>query len=115
MNAVRIELSAQADEDIENAALYYANISNAIFNAFYGQLQQAQRHIGRFPASGFSSYAPILNIPNLRFWMLSGFPYALFYVQEQQLCYVIRLVHLASDIPVSLKEVLPALHERALL
>jgi toxin ParE1/3/4 len=109
MNPVRVELSAQANEDIEYAALYYADISNATLNKFYEQLQHAQRHIGNFPASGFSSYAPILNIPNLRYWMLSGFPYALFYVQEPRLCYVIRLVHLASDIPASLKEVLPTL------
>jgi toxin ParE1/3/4 len=110
MSVVRVELSTQADADIEGAALYFANVSASVLANFYQQLQAAMHHIAAFPSSGFNRYAHELNIPNLRYWTLHGFPYALFYVQDPELCYVTRCAHLASDIPASLREILPTQH-----
>jgi toxin ParE1/3/4 len=90
--------------------LYYADISNDVFNSFYRELAAAQAHIASFPASGLSRYAHELKIANLRYWPLNRFPYALFYLEQGTHCRIVRLTHLARDIPASLKEVLPNLH-----
>lgn len=107
---MRIEISAQADADIEAAGLYFAGFSLTVFGRFYQQLGEAKQHISQFPASGLIRYAHELNIPNLRYWALHGFPYALFYIHEPSQCTVIRCAHLASDIPASLSEVVLTQH-----
>ena len=110
MSAVRVKISAQASAEIEDAALYFVEISVAVFDRFFKQLADAKLHIANFPASGLIRYAHELNIPNLRYWALRDFPYALFYIHDSAQCTVIRCAHLASDIPASLREVLPTQH-----
>jgi len=110
MKALTLKFTEQAEEDIFDAALYYANLSADLFNHFYRELAAAQSHIANFPSSGLSRYAHELKIPNLRYWPLNRFPYALFYLEQDTHCRIVRLTHLSRDIPVSLKEVLPTLH-----
>jgi toxin ParE1/3/4 len=109
MKALTLKFTEQADEDIFEASLNYADISNDVFNSFYSELAAAQSHIANFPSSGLSRYAHELKLANLRYWPLSRFPYALFYLEQDTHCRIIRLTHLSRDIPASLREVLPTL------
>jgi toxin ParE1/3/4 len=95
--------SALADADIQSAVEFYLTESAALAGRFVGALEQATRHIEAHPASGSPRYAQELNLPQLRFWPLRRFPYALFYVEHSDHLDVIRCVHLRRDIPASLQ------------
>ncbi len=110
MKPLALKLTAQADEDIFDASVYYADISNEVFDSFYRELAVAQAHIATFPSSGLTRYAHALKLANLRYWPLNRFPYALFYLEQDRQCSIIRLTHLSKDIPASLREVLPTIH-----
>ncbi len=98
--AFRSEL---AEQDIQRTLDHYAGISAATALKFLDALQAASRHIEAHPGSGSPRYAHELDIPQLRYWMLRGFPHALFYVEHDDHLDVIRFPHLQQDIPVSLR------------
>lgn len=54
--------------------------------------------IGRSPHLGSSSFAEQLDIPGLRCQPLKGFPYAAFYLPDNEQVTVIRVLHHARDI-----------------
>lgn len=94
--AIRSEL---AEADIESAlAAYLADNAEAAMH-FLDELERATRHVEAHPATGAPRYAHELNIPQLRFWPLRRFPYALFYVEHADHLDVIRCVHMSRDIP----------------
>ncbi len=98
--AFRSEL---AERDVQLTLEYYLGVSPAVALEFLDALQAASAHIEAHPGSGSPRYAHELGIPQLRFWMLHGFPHALFYVEHDDHLDVIRLPHLRQDIPVSLR------------
>ncbi len=73
-------------------------------NAFLDALEKAVAHIQRAPGSGLPRYAQELGLPGLRFWVLNKFPFSLFYVEQAEHLWVIRLVHMSRDIPASLQD-----------
>lgn len=95
--------SGLADKDIQQALGYYADISAATSLGFLDALEHAVIHIQPHAGSGSPRYAHELGILQLRYWMLQGFPYALFYVEHHDHLDVIRLPHLEQDIPGSLR------------
>lgn len=99
--------SALADADVESALDFY--IAEAVHMAadFVDELEHATRHIESSPATGSPRYAHELNIPQLRFWRLKRFPYALFYVEHGDHLDVIRCVHMSRDIPACLQDDAP--------
>lgn len=96
-------LSGLADGDIQQALVYYADISAETATRFVDALEHAVGHIQTHPGSGSPQYAHELGIPQLRYWMLQGFPYALFYIEHHDHLDVIRFPHLEQDIPESLR------------
>lgn len=96
--------SALADADVDAALDFYIGEASHMAGAFVDELAKATRHIERFPGTGSPRYAHELNIPNLRFWSLNRFPYALFYVEHADHLDVIRLVHLSRNIPATLRD-----------
>lgn len=97
--AIRSQL---AEQDIQAALDHYLALSPGTALKFLDALEHASSHIETHPGSGSPRYAHELGIPQLRFWMLQGFPYALFYVEHGDHLDVIRLPHLQQDIPVTL-------------
>lgn len=91
--------SRQAGQDIQQALDYYVGIRVQTARQFLDALEQAIAHIQSHPGSGSPRYAHELGIPQLRFWMLDGFPYAVFYIEHHDHLDVIRLPHLHQDIP----------------
>ena len=72
----------QAERDVDEAIAYYLEQS-AVDAAlgFIDALEKAYGHIGRHPAAGSPRYAHELNLPDLRFWLVPGYPYVVFYVE----------------------------------
>ena len=65
---------------------------------FVDALEKAYSHIGRQPASGSPRYAHELNIPGLRFWRLTRFPYLVFYFEHDDHVDVWRVLQEQRDI-----------------
>jgi len=96
--------SALAQSDIEAAIDFYLVDAEHALDGFILALEKATAHIERSPATGSPRYAYELNIPQLRFWPLTRYPYALFYIEHDDHLDVIRLVHMTRDIPFTLQD-----------
>ncbi len=60
--------------------------------------------MGEHPASGSPRYARELDLPGLRSWVVSGFPYLVFCVERGADIDVWRVLHTARHIPACLQE-----------
>lgn len=96
--------SPQARADIEDALDYYQLEAPHMAGTFLDALEKAVTHIQRAPGTGSPRYAQELGLSGLRFWGLGKFPYSLFYIEQPDHLWVIRLVHMRRDIPVSLQD-----------
>lgn len=92
-----------AAQDVEDAVAHYANES-AVTAAlgFVDALQKAFAHVGRLPATGSYRYAHELDLPGLRTWPVTRFPYLIFYREEADHVDVWRILHESRDHPASL-------------
>lgn len=87
-------------DDVDDAVEHYLIEGGAqVAMGFIDALEQAYRHIGRYPASGSPRYAHELNLPGLRFWPLKRYPYLVFYVELRDHVDVWRVLHGQRDIP----------------
>lgn len=90
----------RASRDVEDAIAYYLDedaVSAAL--GFVDALERAYVHIGRHPTAGSLRYAHELNLPGLRFWSLTRYPYFVFYVEHPDHIDVWRVLHDQRDIP----------------
>lgn len=100
-----VRLRALALADVDEAIAYYlqeAGVDVAL--GFVNELEQAHQHLGRQAASGSPRYAHELNLPGLRSWPLTRYPYLVFYVDHADHVDVWRVLHSARDIPVWMSE-----------
>ena len=89
-----------ANSDIDEIIAYYLDESaEQAALAFIDALEVAYAHIGRHPATGSPRYAHELNLPELRFWPLTRYPYLVFYVERPDHIDVWRVLHGMRDIP----------------
>ena len=72
--------------------------------ALVDSLEDAHRRIGEGPAIGSPRYAHELGLPGLRSWTVRKFPYLVFYVERETEIDVWRILHVARDIPVRMRE-----------
>lgn len=89
----------QANHDIDRAIAYY--IGEAAEQAalgFIDALEDAYAHIAHNPATGSLRYAYELNLPGLRYWPLTRYPYLVFYVERTDHIDVWRVLHGKRDI-----------------
>ena len=96
--------SPLARADIEDALDHYKQEAPHVANAFLDALEKAVKHIQRAPGTGSPRYAQELGLSGLRFWGLSKFPFSLFYIEQADHLWVVRLVHMSRDIPTSLRD-----------
>jgi len=95
----------QAHRDVEDAVAYYlAQDAESAALGFVDVLEKAYGHIGRHPASGSPRHAHELNLPGLRSWTLTRFPYLVFYVERADHIDVWRVLHGQRDIPAWMQE-----------
>lgn len=91
---------ALAHHDIDEIIVYYLNESaEQAAYGFIDALADAYAHIGRHPATGSPRYAHELNLPGLRFWPVTRYPYLVLYVERSDHIDVWRVLHGTRDIP----------------
>lgn len=94
-----------ARRDVEDAVVHYlAEGAETAALGFIDALENAYRHIGRNPATGSPRYAHELNLPGLRSWPLTRYPYLVFYVEHIDHVAVWRVLHWQRDIPAWMQE-----------
>ena len=90
----------QANQDVDDAVAYYLEEGGAsVALDFIDALEQAYTHIGRHPRTGSPRYVHELDLPGLRSWSLSRYPYLVFYVERPDHIDVWRVLHGQRDIP----------------
>jgi len=91
--------------DIDAAIAFYLEDGGAAAAlGFVDAVEQAFVHIGSQAASGSPRYAHELNLPGLRSWPLSTYPYLVFYVVQETRIDVWRVLHGRRDIPQWMQE-----------
>jgi len=91
---------SEANRDVDEAIDHYLtdNAEQAALG-FIDALEKAYTHIARSPATGSPRYSHALNIPGLRFWPLSRYPYLVFFIERNDCIDVWRVLHGQRDIP----------------
>jgi toxin ParE1/3/4 len=96
----RVVLREAARSDIDEAVAYYvAQGALASATEFLEQLERALGLMARHPQAGSTRYAHVLGLPELRSWLIDGFPYSVFYVARPNHLDVWRVLHGQRDIP----------------
>ena len=90
---------ARADADVQGAIDHYLAEAPEAAAGFIDALEAAYRHIQRAPATGSPRYAHELNLPGLRFWVCTRYPYLVFYIELADRVEVWRVLHAKRDIP----------------
>lgn len=90
----------QANQDVDDAVAYsLEEPSSSVALGFIDALEQSYTHIARQPGTGSPRYGHELNLPDLRSWPLSRYPYLVFYVERPDHIDVWRVLHGQRDIP----------------
>ncbi len=91
---------ALAQQDVDEAIDHYLREGSAkAAIGFIEALEDAYAHIGRQPASGSPRHAHELNLPGLRFWRLTRYPYLVFYFEQDRAIDVWRVLQEQRHIP----------------
>jgi toxin ParE1/3/4 len=94
-----------ARTDIEQAAGYYFDTAGLVVaERFVAAVEVATTHAATHPEAGSARYAQTLDRPGLRFWVVKGFPYLVFYRDAGDRLDVWRVLHAERDIPAWLRE-----------
>ena len=100
-----VKLRAQAMADVDKAIAYYLEEAEpSVALDFVDQLERAYSHLARHPATGSPRYAHELNLPGLRSWPVTRYPYLVFYAEHADHVDVWRVLHGARDMPAWLSE-----------
>ena len=100
MNSKPVIPRDQASRDVEDALAHYIGLgSTDSALGLIDALEQAYGHISRHPAIGSPRDAYELNLPGLRTWPLTRYPYWVFYVDRPDHVDVWRVLHCQRDIP----------------
>lgn len=94
------ELARRDVDEVIDHSLSIAQTKVAL--GFGAALEQAYPLIGRQPAAGSPRQAHALNLPGLRFWSLTRYPYRVFYVEHGDFIDFIdvwRVLHQERDLP----------------
>ena len=98
-------LRSRAVGDIDAAADFYLAEAGAdVAGRFLDAVERAISQLGRQPHGGSLRFAFELDIPELRAWPVSRFPYLIFYIERETELDVWRLLHSSRDIPATLAD-----------
>ncbi|HSI56616.1 MAG TPA: type II toxin-antitoxin system RelE/ParE family toxin [Ideonella sp.] len=105
MRAKPVVPREQVELDVDEALAYYlGEHAEAAAFGFIDALERAYAHISRHPATGSPRYAHELNLPDLRCWPLTRYPYLVFYVERSDHIDVWRVLQGQRDIPAWMQE-----------
>ena len=105
MSAKPVVPREEANRDVDDAIDFYLG-EGAVQAAlgFVDDLEAVYAHIGRHPAVGSPRYAVELNLPGLRSWPLTRYPYLVFYIERTDRVDVWRVLHGQRNIPAWMQE-----------
>jgi len=84
----------QANRDVGTAIASCLNdAGEAATLGFIEALENAYDLIGRHPASESPRYAHEFNLPGLRLWPLTRYPYLVFYIEHSEHIDIWRVLH----------------------
>ena len=105
MTAKPVIPRALANVDVDSAIdHYFIEGGQQVALDFIGALERALTHIADRPATGSPPYAHELNLPGLRAWGVTRFPYLVFYVEYGDHIDVWRVLHQSRDISAWMRE-----------
>lgn len=105
MKAKSVVPRTQANRDVDDALAYYlGEDAPQAALGFVDALEKAYVHIGRHPGAGSPRYAHELNLPGLRVWPLTRYPYLVFYIERPDHVDVWRVLHGQRDIPAWMRD-----------
>lgn len=105
MTPKRVVPRERALQDVEEAVGYYEReAATPVALGFVDALERAYAHIGRHPATGSPRYGHALDLPGLRSWPLTRYPYIVFYMERADHIDVWRVLHERRDIPAWLRD-----------
>jgi len=94
-----------ASRDVDDAVAYHLKEGGEqAALGFIRALEKAFSHISRYPAAGSPRYAHALDLPGLRAWPLTPYPYVVFYVEQPDRIDLWRVLHGRRDIPAWLQD-----------
>lgn len=100
-------LRLAAQNDIERAFSHYLDAAGAdVAVGFLDEVDGALSHLETHPATGSPRYGELCEVPGLRMWALSRFPYAVVYVEQAASVDVLRVLHQHMDIPARVADLL---------
>ena len=78
---------------------YLITAGPEVASRFMDALEVAFSHISRHPGAGSPRYAHLLQLPGLRSWPLTRFPYLVFYMETPHEIDVLHVLHGSMDLP----------------
>jgi toxin ParE1/3/4 len=94
----------KAERDVDDAIDHYFEEGGAdVALRFIDELEAAFRHLAAHAESGSLRYATALDLPGLRCWSLQHFPFLIFYVVNDGIVDVWRVLHGKRDIPETMR------------
>lgn len=100
MKSKAVHLRPLAGRDIAEALKHYRREGgSALANRWVDTIQEGLAYVGKYPGTGSSRYAAVLQLAGLRFWTLRTFPYLIFYIERDDQVDVWRVLHAQPDIP----------------
>lgn len=100
MTAKRVILRERASGDIEDALNHYlGEAGEKVALGFIDALESVFLHLALHPATGSPRFAHELDLPGLRSWPITRYPYLVFYVECDDHLDVWRVLHAKRDIP----------------
>lgn len=106
MRYKRVVRRRLADDDIEMAIAYYLEEAGVeVAASFANRLEEALQKISRHAAIGSQRYGNLVDLPEMRQWPLTKFPYLLFYIEKENHIELSRVLHSKVDIPAWLDDI----------
>jgi toxin ParE1/3/4 len=100
-----VRFRARAASDVDAAVDHYRReAGEAVALELIESLERCVRQIGRSPQTGSLRFSYELDIPELRVLGTRRFPYVIFYVPNNDVIDVWRVLHSRRDIPSTLAE-----------
>lgn len=94
-----------ANRDVDEAlAFYLQEAGDQVALGLVDALEKAYAHLGRHAQTGSPRYAHELNLPGLRVWPVSRYPYLVFYIEREDHIDVWRVLNSQRDIPAWLRD-----------
>jgi len=95
-----VQPRAAAETDIDRAfSHYWTHGGHPLAERFLDEYDNALVHIAHHPGTGSPRHARAVRVKGMRFWTLSHFPFAVFYVEHPDRIDVLRVLHQSSDLP----------------